>query len=125
MKRSASDEPPRTIRSRGSAQSADGFEELRREVWERTREVTRARVHVLHRLVSSLQSGTITDAEVTAAADEAHKLAGSLGTLGFENAFQEARTVEQILKSGDTAGLIERKQDLLAAVKRLQKEMPD
>ena len=74
---------------------------LRAEVWQRTREVTTSRITVLEQALGAFDRGLLTMEQRNAAAGEAHKLAGSLGTFGFLEAGQLAREIEQLLKQAD------------------------
>lgn len=71
---------------------------LRAEVWERTKEVTLARLTTLEQALAAFARGVLTVEQRAVAAGEAHKLAGSLGTFGFLEAGQLARQMELILK---------------------------
>ena len=80
---------------------------LRAEVWLRTKEVTLARITVLEEALSALVRGILTAEQRTAAAGEAHKLAGSLGTFGFLEAGQLAREMELLWKQAGELKTVE------------------
>lgn len=70
-------------------------------IWAEHREAILERVGVLERAVATLTRRTL-DEELRAEAQrEAHKLAGVLGTFGFEVGSERAREMEQILEQVD------------------------
>ena len=72
-------------------------------VWERQLPETRRRVDLLQRIARNLSETRAIDPDTRAEAlDIAHKLAGSLGMFGFQEATDHARAIEQTL---DVAGL--------------------
>jgi HPt (histidine-containing phosphotransfer) domain-containing protein len=74
------------------------LKELRTRIWERTNDLTFARMTVLERASQALASGLFTANQQVAAANEAHKLAGSLGAIGLLEECQVTQTIEHILK---------------------------
>lgn len=93
---------------------------VRAEVWKRTREVTMARIAQLEDALGTLQKGPLSGEMRTEAAGESHKLAGSLGTFGFQEAGKLAREVEVIFKEGGelSAGARKRVQQLLLSLRK-------
>ncbi|MCW2952837.1 MAG: response regulator receiver modulated diguanylate cyclase [Conexibacter sp.] len=67
------------------------------EIWARHREGILAQLAVLEGAVRALLGGTVDAPLCTQAVREAHKLAGSLGTLGFPDGTDAARELEQLL----------------------------
>ena len=66
-------------------------------VWQKSLPLLRHRVDVLHRAVAAMQSGQL-DSELRAeAAQEAHRLAGLLGTFGYPEGTDAARLLELAL----------------------------
>lgn len=81
-----------------SDQEERSLKELRAGIWEKTKNVTLARITTLEQALASSARGLLTVEQRAMAAGEAHKLAGSLGTFGFLEAGQLARQIELILK---------------------------
>ena len=78
-------------------------EEMRRavsDVWERSRETILKRVGVVEGAAQQGLAGTLAPAARREAEREAHKLAGSVGSFGFQDASALARAIETAL-SGD------------------------
>lgn len=73
---------------------------LRAEVWERTKEVTMARVTALEGTLGEMEDGQLSGEKRAEAGGEAHKLSGSLGTFGFLEAGRLAGEIEAIFKRG-------------------------
>src|SRR5207302_241983 len=69
------------------------------ELWRKYLPQTLARLEVLQSAVETLSRGDLTTEARTAAAQEAHKLAGSLGTFGLESGSGIAVEIEQTLSS--------------------------
>ena len=68
-------------------------------LWARYRPATLDRVSVVEAAAVELLKGSI-DGELRRKAEgEAHKLAGSLGTFGFDDASRDAREIEVLLQS--------------------------
>lgn len=62
------------------------------------------RVNVLEDAVRALQAGGISASQRTLAREEAHRLAGGLGTFGYEEGSASARQIEQLLQSDEPLG---------------------
>jgi diguanylate cyclase (GGDEF)-like protein len=94
-------------------------------IWERSRDVIMGRVVVLEAAVLALLAGNLTPESRRQAEREAHKLAGTVGTFGFDEASSLAREAEELLggtqpiDSSDTVRLSN-----LAAQIRRQLERP-
>ncbi len=69
------------------------------EVWQRFKPHVDEQITVLEQAVAALNHQTLSQELRQQAEQEAHTLAGSLGTFGFEHASQLARTVEQLFQS--------------------------
>ena len=65
-------------------------------IWERNKEARSSRVTILERAVAALLEGTLSPEAQRAAQRVAHRLAGSLGTLGSYQGSRLAREMEQI-----------------------------
>ncbi len=65
-------------------------------IWERNKEARSSRVTILERAVAALLEGTLSPEAQRAAERAAHRLAGSLGTLGSYQGSRLAREMEQI-----------------------------
>ncbi|GAB4241730.1 MAG: hypothetical protein Kow00121_67830 [Elainellaceae cyanobacterium] len=70
-------------------------------VWQRFQPRVREQVSVLEQAATALSAQALTPDLRQQAEREAHTLAGSLGTFGFEQASQLARTIEQQWQSSD------------------------
>jgi HPt (histidine-containing phosphotransfer) domain-containing protein len=82
----------------------DAIREGMRRIWERSSPEVEARIQLLEELAqAATQGGSLTPAERLAGEREAHKLAGSLGTFGFEQASRAASQLEQLLRTGEQA----------------------
>jgi DNA-binding response OmpR family regulator/HPt (histidine-containing phosphotransfer) domain-containing protein len=68
------------------------------KIWQRTKGVSLARIDVLEQAVQALTSGKLDRELQQQALQSAHKLAGSLGTFGFEAGSQIARQLETTLQ---------------------------
>jgi DNA-binding response OmpR family regulator/HPt (histidine-containing phosphotransfer) domain-containing protein len=71
------------------------------QVWQRFRPRVREQITVLEQAAAALQHQTLPASLRQWALQEAHTLAGSLGTFGLEQASHLARQIEQILQLGD------------------------
>jgi DNA-binding response OmpR family regulator len=69
------------------------------EIWQRTKGLSLERINSLEQVVRILKAGVLDANLQQQAAQNAHKLAGSLGTFGFETGSQIARKVETLLQS--------------------------
>src|SRR5438876_6059121 len=65
------------------------------QLWERCRPEELERIHVLERAVAALMSGGLAESERRRAEGEAHKLAGSLGALGYPAGSSSASELER------------------------------
>ena len=65
-------------------------------IWERNKEARSSRVTILERAVAALLEGTLSPEAQRAGQRAAHRLAGSLGTLGSYQGSRLAREMEQI-----------------------------
>jgi len=92
-------------------------------VWERSRVEILAQVDVIANAITDALTGSLTADVRTHAAREAHKLAGSAGTLGFATASEHARALEHALAAPDgppSAGLPRLAELALALRRELQ-----
>jgi HPt (histidine-containing phosphotransfer) domain-containing protein len=89
-------------------------------VWQRVQGVILERVTVLEQAARSLLERTLSDELRQRAEQEAHKLAGSLGTFGFLQGSHLAREIEKILQGDVIANDAQAKRlaDLTAALRR-------
>jgi len=71
------------------------------EVWQRFQPRVHEQIVVLEQAVTALSQQTLSQELRQQAEQEAHTLAGSLGTFGFEQASQLARTIEQQFQSSN------------------------
>lgn len=78
---------------------------LLKGLWERNLPIFQERLHILDRTASAAASGELTEADRIEALDIAHKLSGSLGLFGYNQATEIAREIEQILSSPTSATL--------------------
>jgi diguanylate cyclase (GGDEF)-like protein len=75
------------------------------------------RVSILEDVIRALQAGGVAPSQRSLACQEAHRLAGGLGTFGYEEGSALARQMEQLLKSEDAlseAAVTQLSQALLA-----------
>jgi HPt (histidine-containing phosphotransfer) domain-containing protein len=72
------------------------------QLWERRRPEELERIHVLERAVAALMSGELDEVERRRAEDEAHRLAGALGALGYPAGSSSARELERRFVRGPT-----------------------
>ncbi len=68
-------------------------------VWGRRRDQVMGRVDVLVRAAVSLRAGAAREVAAEAK-DEAHRLAGSLGSFGFDEGSEIAAEIEELLSQG-------------------------
>ncbi|MGP1385794.1 MAG: response regulator [Thainema sp.] len=83
------------------------------EIWERTKEMSFQRLDVLKQIVQSLQDNRLDHNTLSLAVQAAHKLAGSLGTFGFEDGSRLAREIEHQLQAADQLHCSEHSQNEL------------
>ena len=74
------------------------------EIWNRSRAATLSRVDTIEHAVTSLLTGTLDERERDVARREAHRLAGTAGTFGFQRGSELARELEAAF--ADPAGLV-------------------
>jgi HPt (histidine-containing phosphotransfer) domain-containing protein len=74
-----------------------GLDEALRELWDRTRPRVLGRVAVLEEASAALRAGTLDPELRERARCEAHRLAGTLGTLGLPDASPVAKRLELLL----------------------------
>jgi HPt (histidine-containing phosphotransfer) domain-containing protein len=74
-----------------------GLEEALRELWDRTRPRVLGRVAVLEEASTALRAGALDPELRERARCEAHRLAGTLGTLGLPDASPVAKRLELLL----------------------------
>jgi HPt (histidine-containing phosphotransfer) domain-containing protein len=65
------------------------------QLWDRVRPEELERIHVLERAVAALMAGGLAESERRRAQDEAHKLAGALGALGYPAGSSDAGELER------------------------------
>jgi len=73
------------------------------ELWQKHLPLMLSRLDVLTRAIDALSHGAIHEDLKTRATEEAHKLAGSLGTFGLESASDSALRIERLLANRSTA----------------------
>jgi two-component system, OmpR family, response regulator len=69
------------------------------DIWQRTNQKSLEKVATLEQAIRSFQSGNFDQTEFRQAATAAHKLAGSLGTFGFEVGSHIAGQIEDLLQA--------------------------
>jgi len=74
-------------------------------IWARSRERIRGRIAVLEEVAGEMLAGELPTEQRRHAEEEAHKLAGSLGTFGLAEGSRLAREIEWLLEG---AGPVER-----------------
>jgi DNA-binding response OmpR family regulator/HPt (histidine-containing phosphotransfer) domain-containing protein len=88
----------KTSASLSSAQKQAQYEELLRQTWQDHRQTCLQKVQTLQAAIEDLSQATLTAPQQAEALRLAHTLAGTLGTLGFEEAMHLARALEQDLR---------------------------
>lgn len=88
------------------------------EITERFRESLEQRIAVLEAMERSIQAGNFNFQQQTTARKEAHKLAGGLGTFGYERASEIAQAIERLLETGQETRFADRLSQLLEALKQ-------
>ncbi|MCC5636618.1 response regulator [Nostoc sp. CHAB 5844] len=73
-------------------------------VWQRYQDKYSDRITIIQQAVQSLQENTLTEDLRQQAQQQAHTLAGSLGSFGFDNATRLCQNIEAILKSAEKLG---------------------
>jgi DNA-binding response OmpR family regulator/HPt (histidine-containing phosphotransfer) domain-containing protein len=96
-------------------------------VWERFKSRISDQVGVLEQAAAAISKNTLTSELRAKAEQEAHTLAGSLGTFGFSKGSQLAKKIEHLLPSGLSAGTKEDKHfhKLVAALRQEIGRTPD
>lgn len=79
--------------------SADGLDDALRALWDRTLPRVLARIAVLDDAAAALGAGGLDDELRDRARTEAHRLAGTLGTMGLPDASPLAKTLERLLET--------------------------
>jgi HPt (histidine-containing phosphotransfer) domain-containing protein len=79
---------------------ADGLDDALRALWDRTLPRVLARVAVLDEAAAALAGGRLDDHLCDRARTEAHRLAGTLGTMGLPDASPVAKRLERLLEAG-------------------------
>lgn len=79
-------------------------------IWERVKDKYAARMSVIEQAATSLLENALTEDLRQQAQQQAHTLAGSLGSFGFESATCLCRDIENILKSAAKLGQVQAKQ---------------
>lgn len=99
------------------------------ESWLRFQDVIGERVATIERSVAAAETGELPGPQSRAAAGEAHKLVGSLGTFGLMSGSDVARRLEEIFQAGisvestrEAAGLAERLRSIVDAGPQVEDE---
>jgi HPt (histidine-containing phosphotransfer) domain-containing protein len=77
--------------------AVDKTEALLAAMWLRIRPLVQERLDTLDRAAAAATAGTLLEEQREAAADCAHKLAGSLGMYGYDEGTRVARQIELLL----------------------------
>lgn len=94
-------------------------------VWERYQSKYSDRIAIIKQAVQSLQANTLTEDLRQQAQQQAHTLAGSLGSFGFDNATSLCQNIETILKSAKLAkAQAKHLQKLLAELETILEQNP-
>jgi HPt (histidine-containing phosphotransfer) domain-containing protein len=80
----------------------DPYTTLTQAAWLRVRPSVERRIATLEAAADNAAAGTLDQAQRSAAETEAHRLAGSLGSYGFDKAGQLAKHIESLLETGST-----------------------
>ncbi len=89
------------MRSTGRTEADADLGAAIRAIWERRRDEVLTRVDVVEEAVAEALAGSLEEGLRIRAEREAHKLAGSLGTFGFERGSELARDLEVALQASD------------------------
>lgn len=73
------------------------------ELWQKHLPLMTSRLEVIARAIGALSQGAIHEDLKRQATEEAHKLAGSLGTFGLESASDSALRIERVLATRSNA----------------------
>ena len=82
-----------------SVPSESAFAEAMNRLWEKYLPVMEERVATLRQAAERLANGGLTTSEQQKAADDAHKLAGVLGTFGLKDGTDLAREAESLYEN--------------------------
>jgi len=91
-------------------------------LWPRFKGAILGRVEVVEQALSALLEGDLRDELRRKAEQEAHKLAGSVGSFGFQEASRLALEIERSFRPGSTL-VVEQALSLLETVKALRREL--
>jgi HPt (histidine-containing phosphotransfer) domain-containing protein len=83
-----------------AANGADALRDALRALWDRFQPVIEQRIAVLEQAASAAQARCLSTDLCEQAEKDAHKLAGSLGSLGVAKGSEVAREAERILQGG-------------------------
>lgn len=75
------------------------------DLWRRVKPAARAQVRVIAAALQAVRSGALTAEDRKAAWWEAHRLAGSLGSYGFEDGATAAAELSEVLEGTDDIAL--------------------
>jgi HPt (histidine-containing phosphotransfer) domain-containing protein len=103
---------------------ADGLDDALRALWDRTLPRVLARIAVLDEAASALGDGGLGDELRERARTEAHRLAGTLGTLGLPDASPLAKTLERLLEQPPGPDAAEPLADGARALRRMAERGP-
>ncbi|MBD2155214.1 PAS domain S-box protein [Leptolyngbya sp. FACHB-16] len=92
------------------------------QLWEKFKGQVQGQVHVVEQAVTALLNGTLEEALRQQAIQDAHTLAGSLGTFGFPEASKHARTLEHWLQD-KTAGSTRKAVQMAELVRSIQNDI--
>jgi len=81
--------------------SADELQEKLQNLWKKALPLMLRRLNSIERAHKAIVGGALNDAMKAEAAQEAHKLAGSLGVFGLSGGSESALEIERILSSTD------------------------
>lgn len=95
------------------------------KVWDQFKDKVQERVAIFDRVVEALANDTMTSQLQRQAAQEAHKLAGSLGIFGFMEGTRTAKTIEHLLQSPAAADQVEEITRLTRALKQELESPPN
>lgn len=84
-----------------ASSDSDLFQDQLSLIWERTKEITFSRIQDLFDVLQTLEKGDLSQTLCERSQRTAHKLAGSLGTFGFEEGSKIAQTLEKTFAQAD------------------------
>ena len=84
--------------------AADNLREQIDDLWQKHLPLMQSRVETIQLAINALQNDRLSEDVRVAAKEAAHKLAGSLGTFGLENASDDASQIERLLAGDVSAG---------------------